>query len=275
VSAKPWHSFRAPNALMDGDWFPCFENDGIEVVATSLIAAPEVVETLLALLSAGERRRASRFVFERDRRRFIIGRARLRHLLGVKLGVPPDSVEFAYGAQGKPTLAPKFAPANLHFNVSHSRDVGVYALASGLPIGVDVEAIDPVPDADLIAERFFSQRENEVYQTLDAADKPLGFFNCWTRKESFVKAIGEGLTHPLDRFDVSLAPGELARILRVDDTPGDQCGWHMASFSPAAGFVAAIVMENSASTQDGDLRPPCMIGADRQAPVAVSSIGFA
>src|SRR2546425_829294 len=94
-----------------------------------------------------------------------------------------------------------------------------------------------------IAARSFSHRENEAYRDLDPRDKLLGFYNCWTRKEAFVKALGDGLSHRLDRFDVSLAPSEPAMILRVDQTPGDSCSWRLESFSPAPGFVGAVVAE--------------------------------
>jgi len=107
---------------------------------------------------------------------------------------------------------------------------------------LDVEAVGPIRDADDIAARFFSQRENRAYRALERRDRPLGFFQCWTRKEAFIKALGDGLSYPLDRFDVSLTPGEPARILRVEDTPGDRCGWRMDSWSPAPGFVAAVVI---------------------------------
>jgi 4'-phosphopantetheinyl transferase len=100
-----------------------------------------------------------------------------------------------------------------------------------------------IDDADGIAASVFSRPENEAYLALARPDRPLGFFNCWTRKEAFVKAIGDGLTHPLTGFDVSLAPGEPARIVRVNETPGDDCGWRMESFSPAPGFVAAVVTQ--------------------------------
>jgi 4'-phosphopantetheinyl transferase len=160
------------------------------------------------------------------------------------LGVRPESVELTYGAHGKPTVSRRFADADLRFNVSHSEDVAVYAFALGREIGVDVEAVRVIPDADNIAARFFSRRENEAYLALDPRDRPLGFFNCWTRKEAFIKALGDGLYHPLDRFDVSLAPGEPAKILRVESKSGDHCGWCLDSFSPAPGFVAAVVTES-------------------------------
>ena len=92
----------------------------------------------------------------------------------------------------------------------------------------------------------FSHGENEVYRSLEPCDKPLGFFNCWTRKEAFIKALGDGLSHPLDRFDVSLAPGEPARILRVGGTAGDHCGWTLHSLRPGPGLIGAIVVQQVA-----------------------------
>jgi 4'-phosphopantetheinyl transferase len=216
----------------------------VEVVSDRLDAEPAAVSELTQCLSDGERLRASRFVSERDRRRFAVGRARLRHLLASRLGVQPDAVDFVLGPRGKPALSPRFADSDLRFNVSHSEDVAVYAFSRGREIGVDVEAVRGLRDADDIVARFFSRRENETYRALDLRDKVPGFFNCWTRKEAFVKALGDGLHCPLDRFDVSLAPGEPARILRVDNTPGDECAWCMDDFSPAPGFVAAVVIEN-------------------------------
>jgi 4'-phosphopantetheinyl transferase len=158
--------------------------------------------------------------------------------------VRPESIALVYGGHGKPALAPRYADVDLRFNVAHSDDVAVYAFATGREIGIDVEAVRVIRDADDIAARFFSRRENEAYLALDPRDKPLGFFNCWTRKEAFVKALGDGLYHSLDRFDVSLAPGEPAMILRVENTPGEHCGWRVESFSPAPGFAAAVVTES-------------------------------
>lgn len=214
--------------------------DAVEVVATHLDAAPEAVGTLHALLSDAERRRARRMAFGRDRRRFIVARGRLRQLLGARLGVRPEAVELAYGAHGKPALAPRFAVSDLRFNVSHCDGVAAYALMYGGEIGIDIEAVEVMRDADEIAAQFFSDGERAAYRALEPQDRPLGFFNCWTRKEAFIKALGDGLSYPLDRFDVSLTPGEPARLLNV-------CGWRMMSFSPAPGFVGAVVTERKAS----------------------------
>lgn len=215
-----------------------------DIVATRLDVAPEVVRAATALLSDSERQRASRFSFDRDRRRFIVARATLRRLLAARLDVRPETIELVYGPHGKPALGGHFADSGLRFNVSHCDDLAVYAFSYRREIGVDVEAVHWLPDAEEIAARFFSARENEVYRALDPLDRPLGFFNCWTRKEAFIKALGDGLDHPLDCFDVSLAPDEPAKILRVENTTGERCGWSMESFIPMPGFVAAVVTEN-------------------------------
>ena len=211
----------------------------LDLVVKRLDVAP-----VAASLSECERQRASRFTFERERSRFIVARATLRQLLAARLGVRPEEVELVCGAHGKPSLGPRFADSDLHFNVSHCDDLAVYAFSWGHEIGVDVEAVRWFVDAGDVAARFFSPRENAAYAALDSLERPLGFFNCWTRKEAFIKALGDGLSHPLDSFDVTLAPNEPPKILRVDNTPGEQCGWSMDSFVPMPGFVAAVVTEN-------------------------------
>lgn len=218
--------------------------EGVEIVTTQLVAEPDVVRGLLAILSSDERERASRFAFDRDRRRFIVARGRLRQLLAARLRVRPALVEFTYGAHGKPATAPRFAGSSLRFNVSHCGDLAVYAFAQGREVGVDVEAIRPMPDADGIAIRFFSQREREAYQALCPCGRQLAFFSCWTRKEAFIKSIGEGLNFPLDRINVSLAVNWAPMMLRLEDTPGDHRRWRLQSFFPAHGFVAAVVTED-------------------------------
>jgi 4'-phosphopantetheinyl transferase len=217
--------------------------DAIEVVVTRLDVGPDAVRASTELLSDAERQRARRFAFDRDRCRFVVARSRLRRLLGERLEVEPDAVELVYGIRGKPALAGRFADSDLRFNLSHCDDVAVYALSHGREVGVDVEAVRVVPDADAIAAHVFSRRENEVYRTLDPRDKPLGFFNCWTRKEAFIKALGDGLYYPLDRFDVSLAPGDPPRILRVEGTTGDDCGWTLHGLLPGPGLIGAVVVQ--------------------------------
>jgi len=186
----------------------------------------DTISVSAAMLSESERQRASRFTFERDRRRFIAARATLRRLLAARLGVHPEDVELVYGRHGKPALGGRFANSELRFNVSHCDDLAVYAFVRCREVGVDVEAVRWFADADDVAARFFSKSENKAYAALDSLDKPSGFFNCWTRKEAFIKAIGDGLNHPLQSFD---AP-------RIS-------GWEIENFVPAPGFIAAVATE--------------------------------
>jgi 4'-phosphopantetheinyl transferase len=209
---------------------------GIEVVVKRLDASPEAVRALHGALSHTEQQRAQRYRAERDRRRFIAARAHLRQLLAERLGVGPEAVELVYGRNGKPGLA----FSDWRFNVSHCDDVAVFAFTRGHDLGIDIEAVRAVPEGERIAARFFSSAENAVYRALEPHEKAQAFFNCWTRKEAFVKALGDGLSMPLDRFDVTLAPGEPARLLRFGDLPGEDAGWRLESFSPLPGFVAAV-----------------------------------
>lgn len=213
---------------------------GIEVVVTSLAATPAWVRAARAVLSPDERARADRFVHDGDRRRFVMARARLRELIGERLGVAPQSVQFGYGAYGKPSLATLHH--DIRFNIAHSEDLAVYAFASGVELGVDVERLRVIDDAARLVARF-SPRERRAYESLPPGDRPVGFLNCWTRKEAFIKATGQGLSLPLDSFDVTLTPGKPAEILRVGTMRGAKCGWRLQSFSPAQGFVAALVHE--------------------------------
>lgn len=216
----------------------------VEIVSVPLVVEMSAAGELAQCLSDDEQLRARRFVFDRDRTRYIVARAHLRKFLALRLGVKPHAVEFDYGKHGKPALSRRFADSGLHFNVAHSADVAVYAFSQKGKIGVDVEVIREMKDADEIAARYFSQTENDAYRALDADQKALGFFSCWTRKEAFIKAIGDGLCYPLNCFDVSLTPGVPATILRVEDTRGDACGWSIESFSPVPGFIGAVVARN-------------------------------
>lgn len=238
---------------------------GVEVVSVRLDVDAAALARLSEVLCETERQRANRFVFQRHRSRFVVARAHLRHLLAARLDAKPESVRLAYGARGKPALAPPFSSSDLRFNLSHSDDVAVYAFATGIDVGIDVERIRPVRDAERIAARFFSPSENEALLALDPRDRPTGFFNCWTRKEAFIKALGEGLYYPLDRFDVSLDPERPATILRIETTQGDGCPWCLRSFSPAPGFVAAVVAESDGDRDATDIQSGQARGSSRRA----------
>jgi 4'-phosphopantetheinyl transferase len=216
-----------------------FTVGAVEVVAARLDAQPATVRALAAWLCDKEQRRAARIRLDRERRRFIVARALLRELLAKRVGVLPEAVEFVYGANGKPALARPFADAGWRFNVSHCDELAVYGFSRAGDIGIDTEAIRAVPEADQIAARFFSSREHDAYRALPPQERSLGFLSCWTRKEAFVKALGEGLHAGLKQFDVSLGR-EPARLLRLDTTLGDARDWSLESFSPVPGFIAAL-----------------------------------
>lgn len=209
---------------------------------TSLDVGSAAVCQAATLLSGNERLRASRFAHARDRRRFIAARAELRRQLGARLRVPPDAIAFVYGPHGKPYLADWQGGADLHFSVSHCDGVAALAFATGREIGVDIEALRAVEDAETIVATLCSPVEWRAYASLAEHQKLRGFLNWWTRKEAFVKAHGGGLWHPLDAFDVSFAPGAPARLLRVGDTPADGTGWELRAFDPGPGLVGAFAV---------------------------------
>ncbi len=213
----------------------------VHVWCARLDRSPRSVAALDRVLAADERRRAARFHFERDRRRFVCARGVLRSLLGNYLGVRPEAVEFAYGAQGKPRLATRAVDA-VTFNVSHSDELALFAFARGIEIGVDVEFVRSMPDAEQIAASFFSSREVGRLMSLPAVLRQDAFFSCWTRKEAYLKAMGSGLAKPLDAFDVTFAPGEVPQLVVLDDE-AETTRWKLQALAPATDYKAALVTD--------------------------------
>lgn len=197
------------------------------------------VEQLYALLDPSERQRASRFHFERHRRRHVVRTALLRSLLGGYLARPPQSIRFRFGEKGKPALAESEEP-KLRFNLSHSEEVAVFAFTTDCSLGVDVEFLRPMPDAEEVATRFFSRSEVAMLETVGKSQRELAFFNCWTRKEAYIKAIGDGLSKPLDQFAVSLIPGDAPRFLSVDGDQAEAHRWTLHHFEPCEGYLGAL-----------------------------------
>ncbi|HEX8962865.1 MAG TPA: 4'-phosphopantetheinyl transferase superfamily protein [Rhodocyclaceae bacterium] len=216
---------------------------GVRVVAGRLDVGEDAAAALSAWLSPEELARAQRCHFERDRRRYIVARARLRELLAEVLGASPETIRFEDGEHGKPMLGGRHRGSGWHFNLSRCGDLALYALSAGRRVGVDVEAVREVRGAEEIAMHCFSRRERLAWRALDPAERLLGFLNCWTRKEAFVKALGTGMSFSYDRFDVSLVPGAPACLLRLDDRPGHECAWEIEAFEPREGFVAALACE--------------------------------
>ena len=207
-----------------------------------------------AIFSKDERERASRFHFERDRRRFLNGRRILRQLLGSYLGVEPENIGFCYSAYGKPQLDSNHADAGLAFNVSHSGSQAMFAFVLGRAIGVDIEQIRTDVETLELAERFFSPRERSTLISLPGRWQRRGFFLCWTRKEAFVKAKGEGLSLALDQFDVSLAPEEPAEILGTRPDPNERQRWSLWDLDAGPDFAAALVVQGRGLRYTGLVR---------------------
>jgi 4'-phosphopantetheinyl transferase len=218
-------------------------SDDVHVWRASLDQPAWRLERLAQMLSADERAKAERFYFERDRKRFIVSQGLLRTILSRYLTIEPNQLQFCYGRRGKPALAQMFGGGTLRFNMSHSHGLALYAIARDRKIGVDLERIRPILDAEQIAERFFSAQENAIFCVLPPSQKLKAFFNCWTRKEAYLKATGDGLARPLDQFNVSLAPGESARLLHVEGDPQEAARWSLQALTPAPGYVAALAVE--------------------------------
>jgi len=185
-----------------------------------------------APLSAAERARAARFVFDLHRRRFAAGRTALRRILARHLGVPAETVAFVDQAHGKPAVA------GLEFNLSHSDELALVAISDGPPVGVDVERLRPVDGALTVAETFFAPSERAELLAAPPAERALAFLRGWTRKEAFIKALGEGMSHPLTRFEVSL--GAAARLLAIDGSAAEAARWSLVALDPAPGYVGAL-----------------------------------
>lgn len=210
---------------------------GIEVRSFALDVEPEPLAVLRATLSADERDRADRFRFRRDCDRFIAGRGLLRVTLAERLNAEPEALRFGYGPAGKPFLRDH---PRMRFNVSGAGGFGLVALAEEIDLGIDLELAESAPMVVEVADRFFAAAELEHLRRLPRADRPMACLRCWTRKEAYVKAHGEGLRLAVDEFAVSLAPDESAALL-WSASPGQTSRWSLVDLSdPARGIVAAL-----------------------------------
>ena len=193
-------------------------------------------------LAEDERARAERFVFQEDRDRFIAARGILRDLLARYLQCEPRDIEFSYGPRGKPAISGGESRQPLCFNLSHSHGLAVIGIGSEREIGIDVERMRPEFAGEEIAKRYFSANEIAELTRLPAELRTEGFFLCWTRKEAYIKARGDGLYIPLDSFDVSLTPGKPTTLSSADASQ-----WSIESFNPSLvsdpSYAAAVVAQ--------------------------------
>lgn len=229
-------------------WIPAPESltlasDEVHVWRVGLDLRLSQVQNLLQTLTEDERSRAERFYFVRDRHHFIVARGALRAILSRYLNCEPGQIRFCYNQQGKPALVREWGGDWLRFNVSHARGLALVAVTRDREIGVDVEYIRPDLANEQIAEQFFSPREVAQLRALPPALQPEAFFNCWTRKEAYIKAQGMGLSLLLDQFDVSLVPGEPAALLSTRGDPREASRWSLRELMPGPGYIAALAVK--------------------------------
>jgi 4'-phosphopantetheinyl transferase len=184
------------------------------------------VDEFISILSCEERRRAARFRFEMDRNRFVVWHGILRTILAYYLNNEPDQLKFSYGAYGKPYVPHR--SYEIQFSLAHSRELALYAFARKRNVGVDVEYIRELPDVEQMAATYLTEQENEVFKSLPKGRRSKAFFELWTRKEAYLKAIGTGLAQPFTKINPSVT-----------------FGWSIASFTPDPDYVAALAIERT------------------------------
>ncbi len=206
-------------------------------------------QRLRALLSEDELIRAERFYFERDRHRFVFARGNLRVILGRYVKQNPASLNFIYNDFGKPFLTAEPNQPSVNFNLSHSDMWGVLAVTLQKEVGIDIEKIKDSIKIEEIAERFFAPGEIAQIRALEPRERIDAFFNCWTRKEAFIKAVGKGLSLPLHDFEVTVQSDQPVRLLKYRGKEEELSDWFLTSFDPLPGFKAALAVHHDGAQE--------------------------
>lgn len=224
----------------------------LHVWQASLDLTARRMEGLFHGLSSDEHERAGRFHFEKDREDFVAARGILRELLGSYAGLSARDLIFSYTDYGKPVLSNSRLAGVLQFNVAHSHGIAMYAFVLGRDVGIDVEC----HRGDLVVEEaargVCSPNEMEILRSLPEAQQRIAFFDCWTRKEAYIKARGQGLSLPLDQFSVSLLPGKRPELFSANGDPLEGGSWMLLDVAPRTGYSAAVAYAGS------DLRMKCL-----------------
>jgi 4'-phosphopantetheinyl transferase len=215
---------------------PVNTKDTIQVRSLSLLSCKHQIEQLARYLCPDEREKAARFHFQPDHDRYVAARGLLRLQLGAFLNRDPKTLLFEYTSYGKPFIK----NCGIEFNLSHSGDWVLFAFTQSAAIGVDIEQIRPLPDMPDVARQNFSAAEFALWQAAPAWDRTQAFYRCWTRKESFIKAIGEGLSCPLDSFEVAFGLDQPARLTSLKGDEALAAQWWMADLSDFPGYAAAV-----------------------------------
>jgi 4'-phosphopantetheinyl transferase len=211
----------------------------VHVWQAPLDRPPQTIAQLAQLLAADEQQRAERFRFEKDRKKFIVARGLLRSILAQYLELPPEQVQFSYGQRGKPRLINPHPGGELWFNVSHSQDMALYAIALNRPIGIDLEYVRAI-DAVALSQRFFSPTEAALITALTGAEQHRCFFRGWTQKEAYLKATGDGLGG-LESVEVSLV--DPMRLVKINGDADLAAQWAAQAIEVNADYIAALVVK--------------------------------
>jgi 4'-phosphopantetheinyl transferase len=205
------------------------------------------ITQLTEVLAEDERMKASRFRFKEHQQRYIAARGILRKVLGFYLKISGDAIEFEYSSHGKPKIS-NLNAINLQFNVSHSQDLALYGITRDRRIGVDLEYLRDLDDADKIARRFFSPTESALVASLQGQEQRQVFFQFWTAKEAYLKAIGSGLAGGLDKVEIALKSQAIA-LLSVGETSENIANWSLDSFIPQPNYIATVATETKEKPQ--------------------------
>ena len=217
--------------------------DCVDVWRVDLDVSDQTCADLRSVLTSDECQRADRFRIEPPRRQYTVARGTLRHILSRYLDTPPKDIGLTYGPQGKPELTNASDQSNICFNVSHSQDLALVAVARHKHVGVDVEHVHRKIRHEELARRFFAANEVAAMDRMAPAERRIAFFACWTRKEAFLKAKGTGLQLPLSQFDVSVGPDESAQLLRVGWDPTEVDRWQLYNLEVRPGYLAALAVD--------------------------------
>jgi|HubBroStandDraft_4_1064222.scaffolds.fasta_scaffold79776_2 4'-phosphopantetheinyl transferase len=210
----------------------------VHVWAVWLKASPPVNRAYRCLLSPHEMARADRFVFEHLTRSHELSQGALRLLLAHSLKCQPGDVAFRFGPRGKPMLQ---GDSRMRFNMAHSGSLALYAITVDCEIGVDVEELRDIPELEQVASHYFSKAE--ALQLLSIADEMAtreAFYRCWTRKEAYIKAVGDGLYLPLDQFQVTLLSDAPAKFIHIGDDSAAAAEWTLQHLDPAPNYFGAL-----------------------------------
>jgi 4'-phosphopantetheinyl transferase len=227
----PAFQIEAPLALPDNE---------VHLWRTDLDAIRGEESHWRELLSPDETKRADRFHFDRDRQRFSAARAVLRKILATYLEVDSKTLTFCYSKKEKPSLGPPGSGSGITFNVSHSGGIALLTFSRGREVGVDVEQIKHDIEVEAIGRRFFSEHEQAQLFALPAEQQVEAFFRCWTRKESYIKATGDGLSLPLSQFDVSLEVTASDALVATRPDAGEAEKWLLTDVPTESGYAAAL-----------------------------------